>query len=90
MCIQELSTCLQYDTPIKVINLNNRYMGMVRQWQEFAYEGRYSHSYVDALPGTVFERTGRIHTHYSQIAAATGRLNPIFAAVAAALMWSLP
>ncbi|MDH3714980.1 MAG: acetolactate synthase 3 large subunit [Gammaproteobacteria bacterium] len=53
MCIQELSTCLQYDTPIKVINLNNRYMGMVRQWQEFQYDGRYSHSYVDAIPDFV-------------------------------------
>ena len=53
MCIQELSTCLQYDTPIKVINLNNRYMGMVRQWQEFSYEKRYSHSYMDALPDFV-------------------------------------
>ena len=53
MCIQELSTCLQYDTPIKIINLNNRYMGMVRQWQEFFYEKRYSHSYMDALPDFV-------------------------------------
>ena len=40
MCIQELSTCLQYGTPVKIINLNNRYMGMVRQWQEFFYSGR--------------------------------------------------
>lgn len=53
MCIQELSTCLQYDTPIKIICLNNRYMGMVRQWQEFNYEKRYSHSYMDALPDFV-------------------------------------
>ena len=53
MCIQELSTCLQYDLPIKIINLNNRYMGMVRQWQEFSYEKRYSHSYMDALPNFV-------------------------------------
>ncbi|MCL4132839.1 UNVERIFIED_CONTAM: hypothetical protein GTU68_000618 [Idotea baltica] len=53
MCIQELSTCLQYNTPIKIINLNNRYMGMVRQWQEFSYEKRYSHSYMDALPDFV-------------------------------------
>ena len=53
MCIQELSTCLQYDLPIKVINLNNRYLGMVRQWQEFFYERRYSHSYMDALPDFV-------------------------------------
>jgi acetolactate synthase-1/2/3 large subunit len=53
MCIQELSTCLQYNTPIKVIALNNRYLGMVRQWQEIEYSGRYSHSYMDALPNFV-------------------------------------
>ncbi len=53
MCIQELSTCLQYNTPIKIVALNNRYLGMVRQWQEFDYEGRYSHSYMDALPNFV-------------------------------------
>ncbi|MBK6998952.1 MAG: acetolactate synthase 3 catalytic subunit [Rhodoferax sp.] len=53
MCIQELSTCLQYNTPIKIISLNNRYLGMVRQWQELEYEGRYSHSYMDALPNFV-------------------------------------
>ncbi|MEY3759211.1 MAG: hypothetical protein RIR39_702 [Pseudomonadota bacterium] len=50
MCIQELSTALQYNTPIKIINLNNRYMGMVRQWQEFSYQSRYSHSYMDTIP----------------------------------------
>lgn len=50
MCIQELSTALQYKTPIKIVNLNNRYMGMVRQWQEFSYESRYSHSYMDTIP----------------------------------------
>jgi len=53
MCIQELSTCMQYGLPIKIINLNNRYMGMVRQWQEFNYNKRYSHSYMDALPDFV-------------------------------------
>ena len=53
MCIQELSTCLQYQMPIKVVNLNNRYMGMVRQWQEFFYQGRYAMSYMDALPDFV-------------------------------------
>ena len=53
MCIQELSTCLQYNTPIKVVALNNRYLGMVRQWQEIEYSGRYSHSYMDALPNFV-------------------------------------
>ena len=53
MCIQELSTCLQYNTPVKIINLNNRYLGMVRQWQEFFYEKRYSHVYMDSLPDFV-------------------------------------
>jgi acetolactate synthase-1/2/3 large subunit len=53
MCIQEMATCKQYDLPIKVVLLNNGYMGMVRQWQEFFYESRYSHSYVDALPDFV-------------------------------------
>ena len=53
MCIQELSTCLQYDLPVKIINLNNRYLGMVRQWQEFFYEKRYSHVYMDSLPDFV-------------------------------------
>ncbi len=53
MCLQELSTCLQYELPVKIINLNNQYMGMVRQWQEFFYDRRYSHSYMDALPDFV-------------------------------------
>ena len=53
MCIQELSTCKQYHMPIKIINLNNRYMGMVRQWQEFFYGNRYAESYMDALPDFV-------------------------------------
>ncbi|HET9113634.1 MAG TPA: acetolactate synthase 3 catalytic subunit [Burkholderiales bacterium] len=53
MCIQELSTCRQYHIPIKVINLNNRYMGMVRQWQEFFYGNRYAESYMDSLPDFV-------------------------------------
>ncbi|MCB1986175.1 MAG: acetolactate synthase 3 catalytic subunit [Burkholderiales bacterium] len=50
MCIQELSTCKQYKLPLKIINLNNRYMGMVRQWQEFFHGNRYAESYMDALP----------------------------------------
>lgn len=53
MCIQELATCKQYDLPIKIILLNNGYMGMVRQWQEMFYDKRYSHSYVEALPDFV-------------------------------------
>jgi acetolactate synthase I/II/III large subunit len=53
MNIQELSTCQQYGTPVKILALNNRYLGMVRQWQELIYQGRYSHSYMDALPNFV-------------------------------------
>jgi len=53
MMTQELSTCLQYNTPIKVILLNNGYLGMVRQWQEFFYEKRYSHVYMESLPDFV-------------------------------------
>ena len=53
MCIQELSTCKQYHLPLKIVNLNNRYMGMVRQWQEFFHGNRYSESYMDALPDFV-------------------------------------
>jgi acetolactate synthase-1/2/3 large subunit len=53
MCIQELSTCLQYALPIKIINLNNGCLGMVRQWQEFFYQGRYAMSYMESLPDFV-------------------------------------
>ncbi|MCH8262929.1 MAG: biosynthetic-type acetolactate synthase large subunit [Proteobacteria bacterium] len=53
MCLQELSTCLQYGIPFTIVNLNNRYMGMIRQWQEFFYESRYSQSYMEALPDFV-------------------------------------
>ena len=65
MCIQELSTCRQYQLPLKVITLNNRYMGMVRQWQEFFYQGRYAMSYMDALPDFVklAESYGHVGLH---------------------------
>jgi acetolactate synthase-1/2/3 large subunit len=53
MCIQELSTCKQYRLTPKIVNLNNRYLGMVRQWQQIDYGSRYSESYVDALPDFV-------------------------------------
>jgi len=53
MNIQELSTAVQYKVPVKVIIMNNYYLGMVRQWQEKFYEGRYSHSYMDAMPNFV-------------------------------------
>jgi acetolactate synthase-1/2/3 large subunit len=61
MNIQELSTCAQYHLPIKVIMLNNRYLGMVRQWQEFFYENRYSESYMDSLPN--FEKLAEAYGH---------------------------
>jgi len=53
MNIQELSTCKQFRLPLKIIVLNNRYLGMVRQWQEFFHGNRYSESYMDALPDFV-------------------------------------
>ncbi len=53
MCIQELATCLQYGLPIKILNLNNGFMGMVRQWQEFFYDKRYSESVMSVAPNFV-------------------------------------
>ena len=53
MNIQELSTCLQYDLPVKIVNLNNGVLGMVRQWQDMAYNSRHSHSYMESLPDFV-------------------------------------
>ncbi|MFZ5722056.1 MAG: acetolactate synthase 3 large subunit [Pseudomonadota bacterium] len=53
MNIQELSTCKQYELPVKIINLNNQSLGMVRQWQDMQYEGRHSHSYMESLPDFV-------------------------------------
>lgn len=53
MNIQELSTCLQYSLPIKIISLNNRALGMVRQWQDMNYKGRHSFSYMDSMPDFV-------------------------------------
>jgi len=53
MCIQELATCKQYALPLKILMLNNGFMGMVRQWQEFFYDGRYSHSTVESTPDFV-------------------------------------
>jgi acetolactate synthase-1/2/3 large subunit len=62
MCLQELSTCKQYRLPIKIVNLNNKYMGMVRQWQEFFHGNRYAESYMDALPDFVKLAEGYGHT----------------------------
>jgi acetolactate synthase-1/2/3 large subunit len=82
MCIQELSTCMQYMLPIKIVNLNNRYMGMVRQWQEFFYESRYSHSYLDALPDFVklAEAYGHVGMRIEQPADVEGALREALSA----------
>ena len=53
MNIQELSTCLQYGLPVKIININNQSLGMVKQWQDMQYEGRHSSSYMGSLPDFV-------------------------------------
>lgn len=81
MCIQELSTAKQYELPVKVVNLNNRYMGMVRQWQEFQYKGRYSHSYMDALPDFVklAEAYGHVGLRIERPADVEGALREAFA-----------
>lgn len=80
MCIQELSTCQQFNLPIKVITLNNRYMGMVRQWQEFFYENRYSESYMDALPDFVklAEAYGHVGMRITDPADVEGALKEAF------------
>jgi acetolactate synthase-1/2/3 large subunit len=74
MCIQELSTCLQYKTPVKVVSLNNRYLGMVRQWQELDYQGRYSHSYMDALPD--FVKLAEAYGHVGLLVEKPGDVEP--------------
>ena len=81
MCIQELATCKQYDLPIKVINLNNRYLGMVRQWQEFSYDKRYSNSYMDSLPDFVAlaEAYGHVGMIIEKPADVEGALREAFA-----------
>jgi acetolactate synthase-1/2/3 large subunit len=80
MCIQELSTCRQYNLPIKIINLNNRYMGMVRQWQEFFHGNRYAESYMDALPDFVklAESYGHVGMRIEQPGDVEGALREAF------------
>ncbi len=81
MCIQELSTCKQYHLPIKIVNLNNRYMGMVRQWQQFFHGNRYSESYMDALPDFVklAESYGHVGMRIDNPADVEGALKEAFA-----------
>ncbi|MFN7753757.1 MAG: acetolactate synthase 3 catalytic subunit [Pseudomonadota bacterium] len=81
MCIQELSTCRQYRLPIKVVMLNNRYMGMVRQWQEFFHGNRHAESYMDALPDFVrlAEAYGHVGMRIENPADVEGALREAFA-----------
>lgn len=81
MNIQELATCMQYQLPIKIINLNNQYLGMVRQWQEFFYEGRYAMSYMDSIPDFVklAESYGHVGMRVEQTADVEGALKEAFA-----------
>jgi len=74
MCIQELSTCLQYKTAVKIVSLNNRYLGMVRQWQQIDYGGRYSHSYMDALPD--FVKLAEAYGHVGLLVEKPGDVEP--------------
>ncbi|MBI3523317.1 MAG: acetolactate synthase 3 catalytic subunit [Betaproteobacteria bacterium] len=80
MNIQELSTCKQYRLPIKIINLNNRYLGMVRQWQEMFHGNRYAESYVDALPDFVklAESYGHVGMYIDKPADVEGALREAF------------
>ncbi len=75
MNIQELSTCLQYDLPVKVVNLNNGALGMVRQWQDMIYDSRYSHSYMESLPD--FVRLAEAYGHVGMRVTALKDLKPV-------------
>ena len=80
MNIQELSTALQYDTPVKIINLNNRFLGMVKQWQDMIYSGRHSHSYMDSVPNFA-----KIAEAYGHVGIAVSHPDELEAALAHAL-----
>ena len=76
MTMQEMSTAVQYDLPIKIFILNNEYMGMVRQWQELLHGGRYSHSYSEALPDFVKLAEAFVRTASARPSGRTGRQDP--------------
>ena len=76
MNIQELSTCLQYNLPVKIISLNNRALGMVRQWQDMIYKGRHSHSYMDSMPDFV-----KLAEAYGHVGIKVDRLDELDAAM---------
>ncbi len=75
MCIQELSTCLQYQLPVKIINLNNQALGMVRQWQDMQYGGRHSQSYMESLPD--FKKLAEAYGHIGLEVTERDQLEPV-------------
>ena len=81
MMLQELSTMKQYYTPVKIVNLNNGYLGMVRQWQEFFYQKRYSMTYMEALPNFVMlaEAYGHVGMRIEKPGDVEGALREAFA-----------
>jgi len=82
MNIQELSTCTQYSTPVKIINLRNNYLGMVKQWQDMQYEGRYAMStYEDSLPDFVklVEAYGHVGMQVRELADLDAKMEEAFA-----------
>ena len=82
MNIQELSTCTQYKTPVKIINLRNNYLGMVKQWQDMQYEGRYAMStYEDSLPDFVklMEAYGHVGMEVHDLAELDSKMEEAFA-----------
>jgi len=81
MMLQELATMKQYNTPVKIINLNNGYLGMVRQWQEFFYQKRYSMTYFEALPNFVMlaEAYGHVGMKIERPGDVEGALREAFA-----------
>ena len=81
MNIQELSTCLQYDLPVKIVNLNNGALGMVRQWQDMQYSSRYSHSYMESLPDFVklVEAYGHVGMRITELKDLKPKLEEAFA-----------
>jgi len=83
MNIQELSTCMQYDLPVKIILLNNGALGMVRQWQDMQYDSRYSHSYMESLPdfGKLAESYGHVGIKVTKLTELKSSLEQAFSLV---------
>ena len=81
LTIQELSTCLQYNLPVVIVSLNNRSLGMVRQWQDMVYGGRHSSSYMESLPDFVklAESYGHVGIQINTMSELESKLEQAFA-----------